>query len=463
MIEVTNEYKAAVNADQRHWRPKVEVYFDGPEEAPTVFEGDDITGITLLEEAWAESGNPLGLVSANEVAITFANHHRHFMPTNVASPYYGKLKPNLMFKPFLGLEVASGTFEYIPLGVFKNGDWRAPSAKAEATVTAYDRLYELGERDVPMIAMVPDTTIGQLFAILLEALGLSPGDEETEPEFVIDPALSQPVRLGYIPHGKVRQALQYLAIAGCANVTADRQGVVRVSSNFTSGDPVQTWTDDNQIYDAENPQRYLECFSAIKVNSKMPRLDPLETLLQIDRLVIPTGGLTVAGAEFSAGPVARVEQVRLIGAVNSEVASIEYGAWTITVAIANEGPQETVTLEVVGHDVDFVTTPYHVEDVAAIADFGRKELTVNNHLIQDAETAQDYAQALLRYCVDPYVNFLLSTRGDPAVEVVDIVQIQNPTDLMGTVDIVPRRISLDFDGGLSARVEARKPIPLEVE
>ena len=452
MITVSNAYKTAVNADARRWAPRIEIYFDGPGVDPVVF--DDVANISLLEESSADGENPLGLVSSNEIKINLDNSERNFTPTNTASPYYGKLKPNILIKLYLGLLVAASTYEYIPLGVFRSGDWQSPSSSVEASVVAYDKLYAIGKLDVPMIAMAANTTIGQLFAVLFDALGL------TATEYAVGEALDQPVTLGYIPKGKVLAALQYLSIAGSCSVTTDRYGVIKVTSNFVTGSvtPVQTWTDQNQIAEAGNPQRYLDCYSAVKVNYKIPRLNPLDTILKIEQLVIPTGGITIANVEFSAGPVAYVEQVRLNGAVNSGVVSVEYGAWTITVAIANDGTQETVELEVIGQGVDFITVPYTAQDPAAIAEFGFKELSIDNRLIQGSQTAQSYAVSLLSYVVDPLVNFDLEVRGDPAVEVGDIVQIQDPSDLIGSVNVIPTRISLDFDGGLQATVQARKPI-----
>ena len=459
MITVSDAYKTAVNADTRRWLPRIEIYFDGPGVDPVVFDGDDVASISLLEESSADGENPLGLVSSNEIKINLDNSERNFTPTNTTSLYHGKLKPNILIKPYLGLLVAPGTYEYIPLGVFRSGDWQSPSGSVEASVTAYDRLYEIGKLDVPMIAMAANTTIGQLFAILFDALGLA------AEEYDVGEALDQPVPLGYIPNGKVLAALQYMTIAGSCSVTTDRYGVINVTSNFVTGSvvPVQTWTDQNQIAEAENPQRYLDCYSAVKVNYKIPRLNPLDTILKIEQLVIPTGGITIANVEFSAGPVAYVEQVRLNGAVNSGVVSVEYGAWTITVAIANAGDQETVELEVIGQDVDFITVPYTAQDSAAIAEFGFKELSIDNRLIQGSQIAQSYATSLLSYVLDPLVNFDLEIRGDPAIEVGDIVQIQDPSDLIGSVDVVPVRITLDFDGGLSASARARKPVPLEVD
>lgn len=617
MIAVSDNYKTTVDADQRRWIPKVEVYFDGDAQPATVFDGDDVITISPLEESRAESDNPLGTVSANEISITFDNSGRNFTPTNSAGAYYGKLKPNIMVKPYLGLilkasptpvdandfcsfsasfpaddwierivivnqggdtlldtgvmSAASGgyrdstgqiiecnpadvltisvtvsaagnwdqylswghsissvdlqkvadlhhsdavpwthtyawevpnspgnhliswwehygaytdgcgakeyaerqdytiyisgspdTVEYIPLGLFRTGEWSAPSNSVEATVTCYDRLHQLGNMDVPMLAMAANTTTGQLFAMLFEGLGLSPGDDVAvpvvEPEFEIDSAVNQVVLLGYVPAGKVLAALQYLAVAGLCNVTCDRYGVIQVKSNFSTGLAVATLTDQDQVISAENPQRYLDAYSAVKVLYKSPRLNELESVLKMDNVVMPTGGVTITEAAFSAAPVAYIEQVQLLGAVNSYVDSVVYGSHTITITIANAGAEETVNIDVLGQNVDYVSSTYTLQNAGAVADYGVKELAIDNNLVQSAAVAATYATSLLSYVSDPLVNFTLEIRGDPSIEVGDVIQVDDPSDIINKVDMVPVRIQMDFDGGLQATVQTRKPI-----
>jgi hypothetical protein len=453
MIPVSDAYRTAVNADERSHVARVLVYFDGDNNPPVVFEDEGITKISLLEESHAESGNPLGAVSSNELTVGFDNSDRAFTPTNEGSPYYGKLRPNILVRAHLGLETSAGVFEYVPLGVFRTGDWSAPSGSVEATVTCYDRLYELGEKDVPMLPVRRNTTIYKMFEALFKALGLDSGDD-----YEIDISLNQRIVLGWLPKGKVRDALQVLAVAGNCNVTSSRHGQIAVRSNFASGEPVTVLTDNDQVVTAENPQRYLDTYSAVKVAYKMPYLKKSTSLLKIESLAVPHGGITLQEIEFTSGPVATVDQVRLIGARHAKVNNIRFGAWSITIQIINTGSDETVTLEVTGRTVDMINSTYAAEDAASIAGIGRKELSIDNVLIQSLSVAKEYAASLLFYVNDPVVKFSLNIRGDPSLEVGDIINLQDITDKIGTVNVVPIRFTLDYDGALSAQMEARKPI-----
>lgn len=451
MIETSAEYKIAVYNDERRWVPKVEVYFDGDEKAPTIFEGDDIAIISSLEEEKADFDNPLGLVTANEIDVTFDNSDRKFTPTNNNSPYYSKLKPNILIKPYLGLLLPDESLEYIPLGVYRTGDWRTPSMSVEATVTAYDRLYALGELSVPMLPVAVDINIGKLFKVLFDALGLGPD------EYYIDPTLNQRVSIGWFPQGKARDAFQTLAVAGKCSINVDRYGVIRVKNNFSAGSHVAVLTDDNQIISVENPQRYLDIYSAVRINYSIPYIKESESILKVENLKVPNGGIAFEVA-FNNGPVYSVEQISLIGARNATIEEIKYGAWAVAIRIRNHGAAEVVNLEAIGRVVDKLDSTYNVQDDDAVVEFGLKELTISNYLIQNEDVARTYGNALIQYVTDPSTNFKLSVRGDPALEVGDIIQISNDIDKIGTKNIRLSRINLDYDGGLSAGIEARKPV-----
>lgn len=448
MIPITPEYTTAINADERYIKPKVLVYFDGDSNPPILFEENGVVSIQLLEESRAESGNPLGQVSSNELTVSFDNSARAFTPTNTLSPYYGKLKPNTLIKPYLALETTPGVFEEIPLGVFRTGDWSSPSGSVEASVTCYDKLYEIGDKDVPMLPVKQNTTIAELFLMLFQALGVT--------EYSIDPSLTQAVLVGWLPKGKVRDALQVLATAGNCSARADRYERIVVQSNHTSGIPVETWTDNNQVETADNPQKYLDVYSVVKVNYKQPYIKVSSSLLKIENLTIPNGGLTMSDIEFTSAPVTSVDQVRLIGATNAMVANVQYGAHTITLQITNPSDSETVTLEVTGRVVEMLTSAVTVQDDDAVAGIGTKEFKVDNYLIQSKAVAESYAYALLQYVKDPLANLTISARGNPALEPGDVLQIQDPTDKIETVNVVPFRLQLNYDGALDCSLNTRK-------
>lgn len=455
MIPVSDAYRTAVNADERSHVARVLVYFDGDNNPPVVFEDEGITKISLLEEAHAESGNPLGAVSSNELTLGFDNSARIFTPTNQDSPYFGKLKPNVLIRAYLGLETSAGVFEYVPLGVFRTGDWSAPSDSVEATVTCYDCLYELGQKDVPMLPVAADTTIYAMFEMLFKTLGMSAN------EYDIDTSLRQKVILGWLPKGKVQAALQTLAVAGNCCVMADRYGRIRVRSNFTPGDPVAIFGEDNQLVWVDNPLQYQSIYSAVRANHCIPMVQEPSSVLKIDNLTIPHGGTTLWDLEFK-DPVYSVEQIRLLGAQNSRLSGLEYGTSGINIEVTNPGHDETVGIEVIGRVIKVTVSSYTVRDKQATATIGEKEMPIDNHLIQDQVTARRYAASLLHLLKNPLNTYKATIRGNPALEAGDVIRLVSETTKLGAVNVILSRISMDYDGGLEADIDcAAQLVPVD--
>lgn len=439
MINVSDAYNTAIDADSRHIIPRVLVYFS---ETATEFNGDDIISLHLLEEAKAETGNPLGAVSANELTITFDNTNHDFTPTNTESPYYGLLKPNVKIEAFLLIETAADIYEEIPLGEFYTAEW------VEATVTGYDILYTVGDTDLPMIPVMEDTTVGAMFAALFAASGIT--------NYSIDPTLTQDIELGWLPKGKVRQAIQYLCVTGNCFVNVDRSGKTKAFKNAISGTPVATLTDDNQIITAQNPQKYLGIYNVVKITYAAPSLMERQEILNLEDIEIPAAGEVMDPADFNEAPIGRVEKVRLKGADNSAITEMEYDAWSLILTVSNTGDDEEVTIKATGYPISINERSKEVEDSALVAEWGRKELSIENRLIQNGRIAKDYIDALLVLAKDPFSKFNLEVYGNPALEIGDIIAVLDPTDKIPLTNIVIERITLDYDGALSGTMDGRK-------
>lgn len=439
MLTVSDQYKIAIDKDTRRITPKVLVYFG---EIPTEFTGDEIVSLNLLEEAKADTESPLGAISSNEITITFDNTDHYFTPTNDASPYYNLLKPNTKVEAFLNVEIAPNTFEEIPLGTFFTAEW------SEGTVTGYDMLYALGGIDVPMIKTEEDITVGIMIAALFDALGVA--------NYSIDSALDQSIKIGWYPKATAQQALQTLCVAGNCSINVDRNGSAKASANATSGTAVTTMTDNNQILYAKNPQKYFDIYNAIKLTYCRPRLGERETILSLDDVEIDAGGSIIDKTDFSGAPIGRVERVSIKGRTDSDIDTIAYDAWSVVIDTVNPGDDETVNIEAKGYPLNINYRDKIVQDSALIAEWGLKELAVQNDLIQNGTVARIYAEALLALVSDPFRDFELEVRGNPALEIGDIVNISDPTDKIPTTDIVVERITLDYDGGLSGTIKGRR-------
>lgn len=423
--------------------------------AQLVFEGDDIVDLEILEELIAEGSAQLGSVIANECALTLRNDHRWFTPVNNESPLAGLLKPKRLIEPYLGVEIASNRYEFIPMGKFRSTDWNAPSSGVEVSLTGYDRMIELNEMEIPLIPVIKNVTIKDLFTTLFQKIGLSPT------EYLIDQSLTQPIPIGWIPNGKVRDALPVLAEAGNCTVTIDRYDRIIVRSNFQNvNKPTEAkFTDNDHIIEIDNPQRLLDIYTHVKVSYKIPSLKNVQEILTIQDLSLPPGRTDLKNLQFQEAPVAIVTSVQLLESTKCSVIGFKYGAWGMDISLQNNSNSlETVQLIVYGKPINLISSSQIVSNHEILMDgVTEKYYEIDNPLIQSQNVAKVYSRAILEYLVDPRGNFKMTVRGNPALEPRDIIEVESIADKIPLSRVSITRNKIRFDGGLEVEIDGRKP------
>lgn len=145
--------------------------------------------------------------------------------------------------------------------------------------------------------------------------------------------------------------------------------------------------------------------------------------------------------------------------MGTEITSVSYGATDITVTVHNPNPySETINLLVKGigtgwHDAHKVEV-----NQARVDDYGYRELSQENQYIQTSDLATEYAESLLSYVSDPLANFEIDYRGDPNIQVGDIVTVQSDKHNIPATLVMPRRIDTVFDGSLRSKILARRVV-----
>lgn len=451
MLNVSEAYKTAIdNINGRHVTAKVNLYFDGPGGAPTTYTNEDhIVHIQLLEEARAETQSPLGSISSNELSLQLLNSGDMFNPENINGPFYGKLKPGVKVEFFILLEISEGVFEEIPMGIFKTSTWNTPSSTMVASVTCYDRLYELCQLDMPRLPALRNTTLKALCELLFMSLGLSAN------EYHVDSTLNVPLDYGWFKEGNVRQALQDIMVASCSNINVDRTGVIRVASVLRTTEVAAALEDLSQVIYTEVPQSYYQTYSKVKVLYTTPRLSTTKLLASLNSVKIPVEGLFLTDLEVSNGPAAIVDKIVLVGAKSSRVATFGFSAWGLDLAIMNTGEPEEVTVEVYGKTISTVKNTYTLVDDTPIIEQYRV-LEVESIMVQSMDKAKELANTLLKLARDPVNTVVVMCRGNPALEVFDLVAINSPSTNLANTNIVPIRYTYIYDGGLSCEITGMK-------
>jgi len=456
-VIINPSYEESIKSLERDIKPKVEIYFDGIGEASVILSSDNIANIDpFLEEAQADGDNPLGVVSANEINITLRNDDQYFNPNNEDSPYYGKMHPNVLIKPYLGLRTTdiSGytSFEWISLGYFYSTNWEAESDSIYAEVLCHDRLYDLGQKDTPLIPTMQNVTRYQMFETLFRALGLGSDNYE------IDISLqSDTIPIGYFYDGKVKTVLSKLAEAFNCSVFCTRDNKIKVLSNSTVGASVITMSDSDLIKSSDMPQDFDSIYSDITIKYYHHNIEDVTSVLTIDELDISAAGSTLTNLKFTLAPVAFVDHIRITDNPYISINSVAIGTWGMDISFDNSAPtNQQIKLEVLGYPIMTIENEITERDDTAYALIGEKILDISNPLIQLASDASALATVILPIVADPKAYIECETRGDMSRELGETITIDDDTNKVGEVEIIPIRYDYAYDGGLECFIRGIK-------
>lgn len=414
---------------------------------------EDIESLSILEEGSSDTDSPLGSVTSNEFSVGLRNDHRWLLPENTLSPFHHVLRPGAILKPYFGLKTGENFFECVPMGKFTTYDW-APSTEAwAAEVTGFDRLYVMAQDPPAKVPVIRNTTIAGLLRVIFQAYGLSPD------EYVIDRNLVQPIEYAWLPHGDLFEALRTISAAGNCSITVDRLDRIVVRSNYVEPEPVATMTGQKHVFGFANPHSYRSMYSGTKVVYKIPSEGAVTQVLKLEGVTTPPGTMTLKDLGFSRGPVMRIHRYKVMQPSGVRVTSVVNGAWTCDIALYN-GTQEdqTVDIEIYGTTIELVDAEFSLVNKQVEAMIGQRVLEVDNVLIQNLRVARMYGRSMLAYASDPGSTFKGEVRGNPALELFDIVEVSDPTTGMTEALVRPDKYSFNFDGGLRVVLEGRKPV-----
>jgi len=465
------------------------------------YEGNDIISVHLLEEREVSQGSlPIGNISANEIDIRLDNSNRKFDAGNTQSPLYQLLKQNRRIKVWLGVkpdktvtksyfiqgsafpaetEVVeeSEEIEYVPLGVFWSGDWSVPEDGVYAQTTGRDRLELLRKSTYSSSQVQVDKTLYDLAVAVLQDAGLKPE------EYWVDTELQQyAIPYAYFEPMSHREALRLIAEACLGQVYCNRNGIVRVEGpSYLSADPVageyfvqgSAFPAQAEVVDAygitiddffrkDNPVKWSEIANYIEVETQPLR--PADTTQEVYRsnepVTVPAGGEASLTLYYNETPCIEASAT-LEGATNTTISSATCYAWGAEITLTNSGTSdESVTVVVNAKPLKVLNKEKAIaKDDASITDNGLIRYTFPaNPLVQTLRMAQTIADKLLASFKDPRRDVEIEWRGNPALELGDVVVVpdyqKEGTDERGYFYII--RQELEYAGALRARLEGRR-------
>ena len=435
------------NAHSRCILLKLDIFFDGLQKDPlTVTREDYLIDAELLEEASAEDNNPLGAISANELAFSLYNDSGIFSPTNPESPYYGKIKVNVPIIPYMKPDMDDGTeVNWIKMGVYYVSDWNATITGAAASITANDKLQQVFLEPAPVIPVGLNRTQAAFFQEVFDALGYAA-------------KISQDLNatlLYTFTEGEQKKFLQEMLQGAIAYCTCDKNGGIVIEPLDSTRPLRATLTDADQIISVDAEQSIVKTYGGVELTYVLPQLTEAIQLLEIKEANVPAGIFTHNKVAFSKGPAKVITNVCAI-TENKEVAIVDYvnSPWDITLITKNESTTKaTSDLAVYGIAVDFVET--------ILTDNVSNVLKVKNRYIQSTEYAIKYKEMLEAFVNSDMPTLTLQVRGNPLLNVGDKIRVQSERYNLDFTGVL-QRVNYKYVGSLSCEIALLNSAILEV-
>lgn len=449
MIPASDAAKQAVMSRTRYIKSKLLIYYDGKTATP--YTNDDfILDCKILEEASADSDNPIGAVSANELSITLLNEDRRFTAKNVDSPLYGKLISGLKVEYFYMIELPDETWEDIPMGTYYTNEWQSDTGSSTASLICLDRISIWGQLDVPRLEVQRNIALKTAIQMVLLGVGL------TSDQFVIDDSLNYILPFAWFPKAKLLAYLQALATGFGCLVFINRKNQLVFKYARKVIDPVCTITDSDIIMTVKSPQNTLNLYSSVNLKFTIMQQSDRIQLLEVKDVVIHPGENLINNLVFTKSPCIIFDSVSIIGGVTSTITNVDYDSWTISLKINNtQSSDETVILQVYGYILQAVESSVSVQRNDLVNTIGIRPLEVTSQIIQDATTATAYANQLLALVSSYETRLEIESRGNPLLELGDIVQVKDDYDkIQGLYSL--HRSDYNYEGSLDAQLTVVK-------
>lgn len=424
---------ADFNRRSRNLEVKLEIYF---QQAPLVVtKSNYLIDADWLEEGSADSSNPFGSVSSNELAFRLLNKDGMFSPTNTTSPYYGLIKARVPVDLFIRPVYNNDEVEWEKLGRYYVTGWDALITGMYADVVANDEWHNIFSSPVPNYPVTLDKTYKELLSDTFTKVGYNVD---------ISDALNQNLPFAFID-GDMKGFVQQAASAALAMTTTDKDGKPKVES-WTSPRPLRaTFTDADQIKSVSSKQSIIKSYDGVELIYGMPQILPAEPLVDILGTPLVKGASQLANIAFNSGPVYQVTSIR-VKSKNSKVYATVHAStpWLLTLYIVNDDADVVIADVTVYGRIVSLTEVSLRDDVA-------KVLKVTNKYIQTASHAEYYKSVLSAFVNSKAPILNISVRGNPLLNIGDKVRAQSSKYKLDYTGLV-LRAQYSYSGPLTAEL-----------
>jgi hypothetical protein len=419
------------------------------------FTTDDIQEFNILEEANAESSNPAGIVTSNELNIYLSNERNWFSLQNESSPFSGLIRPKISVMPYIGVETTPNAYEFVKMGHFFLEDWDALSDDMTASITCYGPLKSILNKPIPSLMPKKDISIKTVVEDLFRALGLGSW------KYKVATSLDKILDINWYPQGNVGEFLQRIAESSLCSFQEDRDGDIVVVDNRTATAPVRELSADNQIINFVNKQTFNSTYPKVKLTYTKPSMEEMAEVASV-KADSPSSATNWAIDDIKlTQPLISVDYALLENAATNKITGIIADQYNISVKVnSTSGVSEKVALKVYGTSINMQKLSVEVSDTELLSYWPDKVLEIETDYIQNIDDATSFANTILDFAKDPSNFYSVQLRGDPSIEILDTVTIKqsDALSILNDVNLVIIRQEIKFTGGLEVVQKLRRSI-----
>lgn len=444
-LSIRDATEADYNAASRSIEMKLEIYFDGLESEPCTITRDNyLIDADLLEETGADSENPFGTVSSNELSFSLYNSNGMLSPTNTDSPYYGKIQSGVPIKAYIRPTSETEEINWQPIGTFYVSNWQASVTGIIANISANDSLLDIFGKPRVKIPTIKNITMYDMYKAFFDALGI---------EASIDSSLTEKLIYGHnIQENK--KFLSDLSVGAQAYVFCDRDGKPKVDYARGSKEVMHTLTDSNQIIDIMSEQGILTDYTGIEVVTNKPQESEVTSVLSITELNVPSGNHTSSATSLTQAPLYRLASALLISPGNVRLTDVIASCFDVIYSTANPSEQDvTAALNILGTFIETISVSH--------SEGSGKILKVDNMYVQTDEYTEKFLRFLRAYVTNKVPVLELQIRGNPAYlpgEKIRVVSERYNVDFTGILI----RQHFKYTGSLSSTIRLFNSEVMEV-
>jgi hypothetical protein len=432
------------------------------------FYGDDIVSMDILEEREISDGTiPVGNISSNELDLKLQNIkigslRDPFTFGNTASYIATSLKPGRKIIPYIGIQLPDTSIEYIPMGTFFSGGWQTSIKDGSVSTTALDRLSLLNKAIFRESLIYTNMKLSDLAeTILLDAKYNIPMPALT---WDVDDELDDyEVPLAYFPVQSYFTCLRDIVEACGGQCYMSRDDILTITGpSFAGVEDAEYSITKNDSFDIRQPSKPEELKNKIQIPVSRLSSEGSQTAYESEWISIEIGEELSLICDYSGYPVDEAEaEISDTEVVGIEIIDQFCYACAAYVTVKNNG------IAVGSFKLKITGTKYspksdeivEASDIDSIIEYGERIFSLNaNQLLQDRVMAQMLADALLVSYKDYRRDIVLDCRGDPSLELGDIIDA--PIYQRGAIDetasFIIYKNEFQFDGALKEKTEARR-------